>query len=149
MRNPTKTIEAKPSKEVKSTKTTKSKSSIKKSVDKSISKKEQFRSQPYIDPDTKNVIPVGGKEYKQYEKKYGEPYKVRSPKSHSLITVNGGAYKTLIKDGYTDQQIFEYETINKEKEVITKEPKGASKKELIKKEVINTKQPKDDSKKNY
>lgn len=82
------------------------------------SNKEQFKTQPYIDPKTQTMIKVGGTEYKQLEKKYGEPYKVKSPKSKTLITVGGVAYKNLIKDGYNDQQIFEHEMITKEKKIV-------------------------------
>jgi hypothetical protein len=72
-----------------------------------VSKKQQFRNKPYIDPRTGNVIKIGSKEYKALEKIYGEPNKVKSPTSLKLISVNKIAYKKLIKDGYTDQGIFE------------------------------------------
>lgn len=137
---PTKTIQDKPVKEPKKEPKKDPKKSSKKSpVKESKSTKEAFRTQPYIDPKTNTIIQVGGKEYKQLEKKYGEPYKVKSPKSKTLITVGGVAYKNLIKDGYSDQQIFEHEMIAKEKEVITRDTKSV--KSSSKKSKINTTTP--------
>ena len=69
--------------------------------------KEQFKNKPYINPQTKQIIVIGSNEYMQLEKKYGEPYKIKSPVSRKLISINKVAYKKLIKDGYTDQQIYE------------------------------------------
>jgi hypothetical protein len=76
-----------------------------------LSKKNQFLSNPTINPDTKENVVVGSNEYKQLEKKYGEPHKIKSPKSHKLISVNKGEYKKLIKEGYTDKQLFNQSTL--------------------------------------
>ena len=67
---------------------------------------EQFRKQPNIDPISKNEIVIGGKEYNKLVKTYGEPNKIISPKTGRKIAVNKGEYKKLIKEGYTNQQLF-------------------------------------------
>lgn len=71
-----------------------------------LSKKNLFLKNPYINPDTNENVVIGSKEYKQLVKKYGEPHKIKSPKSNKLIGVNKGEYKNLIKSGYTDTQLF-------------------------------------------
>lgn len=67
---------------------------------------EIFRTKPSYHPKTNEPIKIGGKEYKQLEEKYGEPNKIKSPKSRTNISVNKGEYKKLIKAGYTDDQLL-------------------------------------------
>src|SRR5258708_8081026 len=77
-----------------------------------LSKKNQFKKTPYIDPRNGQEIIIGSKEYKQLVKLYGEPLKIKSPKTKHLISVNKISYKNLIKEGYTDKQIIEQSSIN-------------------------------------
>jgi hypothetical protein len=63
-------------------------------------------SRPNIDPITGSVIKIGGPEYRKLVDKYGEPNKIKSPKSNKLISVNKGEYKKLIKSGYTDNRLL-------------------------------------------
>lgn len=62
---------------------------------------EQFRHNPNIDPKTGQEIQIGSPVYQKLVKKYGEPYKIKSPKSNKLISIGKGEYNKLIKDGYT------------------------------------------------
>lgn len=68
--------------------------------------KYQFRLCPIIDPETGDDVVVGSKHYNALVNIYGEPFKVRSPKSGVYITVGKGAYNNLLKDGYTEKEIF-------------------------------------------
>jgi|SRR5438445_7765223 len=67
---------------------------------------DQFKSHPNVNPVTQQTVVVGSKDYKKLVKLYGEPNKIKSPKSQSLIGVNKGEYKKLIKQGYTDNQLI-------------------------------------------
>lgn len=67
---------------------------------------EQFRLVPIINPKTGNDVVVNSKEYHQLVDKYGEPYKVRSPKTQVFITVGKATYNNLITDGYTPKEII-------------------------------------------
>jgi hypothetical protein len=70
------------------------------------SKKTNFRNNPSIDPITGDTIKIGSKKYKQLVEKYGEPNKIRSPKTNKLIGINKIEYKKLKKEGYTDNQLI-------------------------------------------
>lgn len=70
-----------------------------------LSKKQQFLQNPFIDPENGNVLKINSKRYKELINKYGQP-KVKSPKSHKLISVGKGEYKNLIKEGYTHEQLL-------------------------------------------
>lgn len=67
---------------------------------------ELFRTKPSFHPKTNEPIVIGGKAYNKLEEKYGEPNKIKSPKTQSKIGVNKGEYKKLIKEGYTDNQLL-------------------------------------------
>ncbi len=67
---------------------------------------ELFRTKPSYHPKTNEIIKIGGTEYKKLEKKYGEPNKIKSPKTQTKIGVNKGEYKKLIKEGYTNDQLL-------------------------------------------
>ncbi len=67
---------------------------------------QQFYDQPNVDPRTGKKIIVGKCVYNQLVKLYGEPPKITSPKSKTKICVNKDAYKKLIKEGYTDDELL-------------------------------------------
>jgi hypothetical protein len=72
-----------------------------------LSKKNQFKQNPSIDPYNHTSIVIGSKRYKELVTKYGEPNKIKSPKSKKLISVGKGEYKKLKLSGYTDNQLIE------------------------------------------
>lgn len=86
---------------------------------------EQFRHNPTIDPKTGQEIQIGSPAYKRLVTKYGEPYKVRSPKSDRLISIGKGEYNKLVASGYTFEKLkhgyqkeSKKETTNTESELV-------------------------------
>jgi len=78
-----------------------------------LSKKDLFKSNPTIDPRNGHVITIGSKEYKQLVNKYGEPHKIKSPKTNKLISIGKGTYNQLKTLGYTDDQlIYQHNKLN-------------------------------------
>jgi len=71
-----------------------------------LSKRKQFFYNPTIDPNTHQSIEINSDKYKQLVKKYGEPTKIKSPKSNKLISIGKGEYNKLKSDGYTDNQLI-------------------------------------------
>lgn len=49
--------------------------------------KEQFKKLPIIDPKTGESIEILSKKYYKLVNKYGEPYKIKSPKSGKMISI--------------------------------------------------------------
>ena len=45
-----------------------------------MTKGKLFRTRPFYNPRTNEVIKIDSKEYKKLEEKYGEPVKIKSPK---------------------------------------------------------------------
>jgi hypothetical protein len=68
--------------------------------------KTKFINNPSVDPITGETIKIGSKKYKNLIEKYGEPNKIKSPKTNKLIGVNKTEYKKFIKEGYTDKQLL-------------------------------------------
>lgn len=67
---------------------------------------EQFKKIPYKNPMTNENIIIGSPEYKKLVKKYGEPNKIKSPKTGKLINIGKGEYIKLKNEGYTDEQLI-------------------------------------------
>jgi hypothetical protein len=67
--------------------------------------KDQFHSNPLINPISGKTIKINSKEYQKLVQKYG-PVKIKSPKTKRLITVGKDAYNNLLKEGYTDDQLI-------------------------------------------
>jgi hypothetical protein len=76
-------------------------------MSKSITKKELFKKHPNIDPYNGEIIEINSKRYNELVNKYGEPNKIKSPKSNKLISVGKGEYKKLKHEfKYTDEQLL-------------------------------------------
>lgn len=71
-----------------------------------LSKKDLFKSNPLVDPHTGESIEIESNEYTKLVKKYGEPNKIKSPKSQKLISIGKGEYNKLKTEGYTDDQLI-------------------------------------------
>lgn len=67
---------------------------------------EQFKKEPYKNPVTVAQVEIGSKEYENLVKKYGQPYKIKSPKTGRKINIGRGEYTKLKNDGYTDEQLL-------------------------------------------
>jgi hypothetical protein len=78
-----------------------------------LSLQEQFRLVPYINPKTGAEVVIGSPEYNILVKKYGEPNKIKSPKSNVLIGVGKGAYVQLLKEGYSNKELILGINVNK------------------------------------
>lgn len=87
-----------------------------------ITKKDLFKSNPTIDPRTGENIEINSIEYNQLVNKYGEPNKIKSPKSNKLISIGKGEYKKLKTEGYTDEQLLTQYKINKKEQIIPQLP---------------------------
>lgn len=67
--------------------------------------KQLFHKNPNINPETGKHIKIGGQTYNKLTSKYGIP-KIKSPKTGQPIAVGKIAYKKLINQGYTEQQLL-------------------------------------------